>query len=209
MFKLLSFIWRPKVIRLNVEIDGIEVAYKENRKKDWIVCNEKFLIDSVIKYNGNISEIEKVSNVGRRVLTDIILKSEKANSYRNKAPRKELTERGTTFYDGYEVIRIKGKPVRYHRYLMEKKLGRKLKSSEIVHHIDGDKLNNDINNLFLCENVSEHNLIHDNLEKLAARLIKENVIVFCPDTKEYVYVHTFPENAPILQELTMRLDNET
>ena len=36
-----------------------------------------------------------------------------------------------------------------HRRVMEEKLGRKLKSSEIVHHIDGNKLNNDPDNLML------------------------------------------------------------
>jgi len=34
-----------------------------------------------------------------------------------------------------------------HRYLMEKKLGRKLSYLEVVHHIDGNKSNNHINNL--------------------------------------------------------------
>ena len=43
-------------------------------------------------------------------------------------------------YDGY---------VYEHRYVMEVHLGRALAKNEIVHHIDGDKLNNDIDNLQL------------------------------------------------------------
>ena len=42
-----------------------------------------------------------------------------------------------------------------HRKVMEEKLGRKLTSNEIVHHIDGNKLNNNPNNLELT-NRSEH-----------------------------------------------------
>lgn len=189
------------MIRLNVEIEGVEVAFKENKKRKWKLSNEVYLIKMAKKYKGNVSEIKKVSNVCRDVLTKIMKLSKKANELRNKAHRQIPSERGTTVHDGYEVIRVKGKPVRYHRYLMEKKLGRKLTKKEIVHHIDGDKLNNDIDNLFLCEDVTEHNIIHDNLEKLAARLIKENVIGFCPETKEYVYLHTFPSDAPILKYL--------
>jgi hypothetical protein len=34
-----------------------------------------------------------------------------------------------------------------HRVVAEQKLGRKLITGEIVHHIDGDKLNNDPSNL--------------------------------------------------------------
>jgi hypothetical protein len=63
--------------------------------------------------------------------------------------------------DGYIWIKINGGQIKLHRYLMEIKLGRKLLSSEIVHHIDFDKFNNDINNLLLTDK-SEHNRIHRN-----------------------------------------------
>lgn len=43
-----------------------------------------------------------------------------------------------------------------HRLVMEQVLGRKLKRKEVVHHIDGDKLNNRPENLQLFANHSEH-----------------------------------------------------
>lgn len=47
-----------------------------------------------------------------------------------------------------------------HRYIMEQQLGRKLTSQEHVHHMDGNKQNNSINNLMLFPNASEHSKYH-------------------------------------------------
>lgn len=48
---------------------------------------------------------------------------------------------------GYRIIKIDGKPVREHRAILEKHLGRKLLPGEVVHHIDGIKANNAPENL--------------------------------------------------------------
>ncbi len=46
-----------------------------------------------------------------------------------------------------------------HRYIMEQKLNRKLLRSEHIHHIDGNTLNNDIENLMIVS-PKEHIQIH-------------------------------------------------
>ena len=48
---------------------------------------------------------------------------------------------------GYNAMKIKGKLILQHRYIMEHYLGKKLKSNEVVHHIDENRLNNCIENL--------------------------------------------------------------
>lgn len=48
-----------------------------------------------------------------------------------------------------------------HRLVMERHIGRKLKKTEVVHHINEDTQDNRIENLQLCENQSEHKKIHD------------------------------------------------
>lgn len=52
----------------------------------------------------------------------------------------------------YKRIKIDGRWVREHRWLMEQHLGRKLESWEHVHHIDGNHLNNCIDNLEVLSN---------------------------------------------------------
>lgn len=59
----------------------------------------------------------------------------------------------------YKAIKVDGVKHDYHRWLMEQKLGRKLDSNEFVHHIDGDKSNNNVSNLCIMSR-SEHARLH-------------------------------------------------
>lgn len=55
-----------------------------------------------------------------------------------------------------------------HRYFMAQHIGRPLTSQEQVHHMDEDKLNNDISNLMLFPNAAAHSAHHKALEKECA-----------------------------------------
>ena len=64
-------------------------------------------------------------------------------------------------------------------------IGRPLLSKEIVHHLDGDKSNDDINNLWLCKDNTEHQMLHDELEKLAFELYRLGYIKFDKEIGHY------------------------
>ncbi|WP_375710126.1 HNH endonuclease [Leuconostoc citreum] len=87
--------------------------------------------------------------------------------------------------NGYKLIRINGKYQPEHRRIVEKNIGRKLKHEEIVHHIDFNKQNNDIENLHVFKNTSEHIKCHRGVAKVLSELLARNIIEFNASTGEY------------------------
>ncbi len=100
--------------------------------------------------------------------------------------------------DGYKMVKAEGefhasgrqKYKREHVLIYEKYLGRRLETTrgyngEQIHHIDGDKLNNSIDNLLLCANLTEHQLVHAQLEEIAYKLVREGKIIFDKEEKKY------------------------
>lgn len=49
----------------------------------------------------------------------------------------------------YKALKVHGRRVDEHRYVMEQHLGRYLKTTEIVRHKDGDTRNNKLDNLYI------------------------------------------------------------
>lgn len=86
---------------------------------------------------------------------------------------------------GYKYYIDYDKKIFTHREKIEKVIGRPLLSKEIVHHLDGDKSNDDINNLWLCKDNTEHQMLHDELEKLAFELYRLGYIKFDKEIGHY------------------------
>lgn len=63
---------------------------------------------------------------------------------------------------GYICVRVGDKYLYEHRLIVQEEIGRKLKDNEVVHHIDGNKLNNSISNLKIMDK-KEHDKYHKDL----------------------------------------------
>lgn len=75
----------------------------------------------------------------------------------------KYNNRKTYLFNGYS--RFKDSKMYVHRWVMEKKLDRKLTAKKVVHHIDGNKLNNNEENLMLFPNQAKHHAYHKECKK--------------------------------------------
>lgn len=97
----------------------------------------------------------------------------------------DKSHRIRTNKDGYKYWIDYDKPIFTHREKMEEQLGRSLDSAEIVHHIDGNKGNDDIKNLYLCKNNAEHQKLHNQIEQIAFILFRQGIIKFDEENGSY------------------------
>ena len=65
-----------------------------------------------------------------------------------------------TFVDKRGYLRFRDSHRFVHRWMIEKHLGRKLAQGEVVHHLNGNKLDNDISNLMVFLSQHEHHRWH-------------------------------------------------
>ena len=79
----------------------------------------------------------------------------------NVNPKEEISTRAVWKPDSHPYTRTyaDGEVMDEHRYLMEQHIGRKLNFEEVVHHINGDKTDNKIENLMIMSR-QEHNDHH-------------------------------------------------
>ena len=79
-------------------------------------------------------------------------------------PKNPMWKGGTFIHEGYRNIWVNGKYRKEHDLVMENRIGRGLTKYEVVHHINGNKLDNRIENLKLMTK-STHVAYHNTFRK--------------------------------------------
>ena len=145
--------------------DGVFIKPKKYSREQWLnrkVCSDKPCISrhSSIRTKKLLNEkpefllMLRTMAVGRKQSKET---KEKRGIYRTGDQHPKW--KGGISDDGMGYLRLNKGKKRIHRIVVEKSLGRVLSSNEIVHHIDGDKTNNNISNLQIVTR-SEHCQIH-------------------------------------------------
>lgn len=103
--------------------------------------------------------------------------------------------KGGSYIDahGYRMVHIGGEreTVNWNHYrkehivVMEQSIGRELAKDEVVHHVDGNKLNNELDNLWLTDHKG-HRTAHQSLQRIGYTLIRMGLVVFDKDSGQYM-----------------------
>ncbi len=76
---------------------------------------------------------------------------------------------GNTYIDGNGYKRYRDSNKLVHRYIAERKLGRKLRAGEVVHHKNRNKRDNRRTNLWVFKSQRKHYRIHKKDEEETGR----------------------------------------
>lgn len=160
---------RGKIERLGIKLSELE----RNKPYEWT----KKDIETLKQHYQSYSDEKLVEKFFPHLSVHMILRK-----------RKKLgldKQHGQPYvHAGYWCISVDGGKQWVHKMEAEKKIGRKLKKSEVVHHVNGDKLDNRHENLYVCDKRG-HGLAHDSLEKAAFELYRLGYITFDHKSGEY------------------------
>lgn len=156
---------------------------KQYQNKDWLdnAYNKELL---------SLSQIAKQFNVGHVTISNWMKKYNISRRNNSDCRKGNLNpcfigfyiSRGYKYLYSPELAKIhnrkgtKGNYIQEHVKVMYEHLGRPITKLEVIHHKDGNRLNNDISNLTLMSSNSEHTKYEQSLNTFAKQILYGNLI---------------------------------
>lgn len=149
------------MIKRVCEQRGAEFSVYPYRKDEARFCSRKCYHDSTrMNLDAVCEQCGKIFRKDSQKDTKRFCSNACVYEYKRSRPRK-----ATVGKDGYKYIWwADGTGTKEHIYIMEQSIGRKLRKDECVHHIDGNRQNNDLSNLRLMTR-GDHSKLHREKEK--------------------------------------------
>jgi hypothetical protein len=157
---------------------------EDDREKTYKSCKKITRICDICGKNDQIKVDSYLKCKKYRNLTKDLCRSCSMIEYRKNNPMPIGNSHGRWsggINKGYKLLSIKDdttghiKHVSEHRHIYSKFIGRDITSHESVHHIDMDKLNNNIENLYLYKSEKDHQNGHGSMELCAYKLFGEKI----------------------------------
>jgi len=159
--------------------DGKKYLYTRKKKLYHLrcdSCNSKFVRDSR-SYSEKRNSAEHFCSDCYSL--EAISKNRPAKVEQKKIGKTRMENGYVLIYVGsnYPFSKPKSGCIKEHTYIMETHLNRQIKKGYVVHHIDGDKLNNQFFNLVELT-VEEHNTCHARSQALVFTLVRKGIVEF-------------------------------
>jgi hypothetical protein len=165
----------------STEMEDVMIKWKESKKvptkskrhNGWVT---KIMVGRVCDKCGKEEDAfwgtVKKSRERRGEETDYCYQCSQIGRNMPTGPSYKSWKHGLT-HNGYVRVTKNGKRVLEHVMVMEEHLGRRMNSRETVHHIDMDKRNNILDNLFVFDSQSKHQECHTSMERCACKLLNQ------------------------------------